>query len=243
MPSISVDEINDKSKTDSFARIVSVAQITWIVVQVLARAARRLAISQLEISVAAYSGCAIIIHILHWSKPKGVLVPHTVHTFPGSIPQEITENESDIMSGDSIFRLALGLTAENRISRTHGSPFPNDFVPESYGWGFFFGAPIATSFFGGGVHIAAWNFAFPTWLESILWRVSSIYCTGFFFFFAILGIALYEARRFQAIIYQILISLYVLARAYLIVEMFRTLCFLPPDAYISTWAANIPHLA
>jgi hypothetical protein len=36
---------------------------------------------------------------------------------------------------------------------------------------------------------------------------------------------------------------YVLARLFLIVEMFRILCFLPPDAYLSTWATNIPHLA
>ena len=41
----------------------------------------------------------------------------------------------------------------------------------------------------------------------------------------------------------VLCSLYLLARLYLLVEVFRTLCFLPPDAYISTWAANIPHIA
>jgi hypothetical protein len=42
--------------------------------------------------------------------------------------------------------------------------------------------------------------------------------------------------RFNSIVY-------VLARLFLIVEMFRTLCFLPPNAYMSTWATNIPHLA
>jgi len=36
---------------------------------------------------------------------------------------------------------------------------------------------------------------------------------------------------------------YFIARLFLLVEVFRMLCFLPPDAYISTWAANIPHIA
>jgi hypothetical protein len=29
----------------------------------------------------------------------------------------------------------------------------------------------------------------------------------------------------------------------LMVEIFRSLCFLPTDAYTSTWATNIPHIA
>ncbi|KAK0715337.1 hypothetical protein B0H67DRAFT_645102 [Lasiosphaeris hirsuta] len=33
-----------------------------------------------------------------------------------------------------------------------------------------------------------------------------------------------------------------IARLSLIVEMFRALCFLPPDAYVATWAANLPHV-
>lgn len=36
--------------------------------------------------------------------------------------------------------------------------------------------------------------------------------------------------------------LYVLLRAFLIIENLRTLCFLPPSAYITTWAANVPHI-
>jgi len=36
--------------------------------------------------------------------------------------------------------------------------------------------------------------------------------------------------------------LYVMARLFLLVEIFRTLCFLPSDAYISTWTTNIPHV-
>jgi hypothetical protein len=36
---------------------------------------------------------------------------------------------------------------------------------------------------------------------------------------------------------------YILARLYLLVETFRTLVFLPPDAFISTWVSNIPNVS
>jgi hypothetical protein len=36
---------------------------------------------------------------------------------------------------------------------------------------------------------------------------------------------------------------YVAARLFMLVEIFRTLLYLPPDAYISTWASNVPHVA
>jgi hypothetical protein len=36
---------------------------------------------------------------------------------------------------------------------------------------------------------------------------------------------------------------YVVARLFMIVETFRTLFFLPPSAYIATWASNVPHIA
>ncbi|PYI05140.1 hypothetical protein BO78DRAFT_398443 [Aspergillus sclerotiicarbonarius CBS 121057] len=35
---------------------------------------------------------------------------------------------------------------------------------------------------------------------------------------------------------------YILARLYLLVEVFRALCYLPPSAYIGTWAGNLPNI-
>jgi hypothetical protein len=250
MPSISADDINDKSKTDSFARVVSVAQIIWIVVQVLARVARRLAVSQLEIAVVAFSSCAIMIYILHWKKPKSVLVPYTVLTFPGPIPAEITRKESDIRKNDSNFQFFFGGIEDSppSLPGTNGRPIPNDVVPDSHtGTGdqvgyFLLGLALGSCLFGG-IHIAAWNFTFPTKVELILWRVASIYSAVFVGLFLGLLAVLDKVDWLQAHMLKLVSSLYVLARVFMIVEMFRTLCFLPPDAYTSTWATNIPHLA
>ena len=35
---------------------------------------------------------------------------------------------------------------------------------------------------------------------------------------------------------------YILARLFLLVEIFRTLCFLPPDAFVDTWSGSFPHI-
>jgi len=250
MPLISADDINDKSKTDSFARVISVAQITWIVAQVLTRVARRLAVSQLEIAVVAFSACAIIIYILHWKKPKSVLIPCTVLTFPGPIPLEITRKESIIEKRASNLQEFFGGAGVVRRSplQENGRPIPNDVVPESLARGedtvycFFLGLGLGCSVFGG-IHVAAWNFTFPSKVELILWRVTSIYCTFFFGLFILQSVLLDRFKWFQARMARLVSSLYVLARVFTIVEMFRTLCFLPPDAYTSTWATNIPHLA
>lgn len=48
LPNISVEELHDKSKSDSFPRIITVAQILWLTFQVIVRKASGLAISQLE---------------------------------------------------------------------------------------------------------------------------------------------------------------------------------------------------
>lgn len=36
---------------------------------------------------------------------------------------------------------------------------------------------------------------------------------------------------------------YILARLALLVETFRALAFLPPDAYVSTWVSNVPNVS
>jgi hypothetical protein len=41
----------------------------------------------------------------------------------------------------------------------------------------------------------------------------------------------------------LILASYVVCRLFLVVEVFRCLCFLPPSAYVATWATNVPHVA
>jgi hypothetical protein len=114
-------------------------------------------------------------------------------------------------------------------------------------WGLLIGSVIF-----GAIHLAVWNFMFPTSIERTIWRIASILCTsGLCVLYGcdIILSALDNSERFTFlsnvyVVISILFFLgYILARLFMIVETFRTLFFLPPSAYIATWASNVPHIA
>jgi hypothetical protein len=117
----------------------------------------------------------------------------------------------------------------------------------------------------GGLHCLAWNFHFPTPTEALAWRVCSVTVSGLpLIITAVSGfwmdadtldqrwrfdIAMKKAfqipktkKRVLGGIVVMLLSLYILARLFLMVEIFRTLFFLPPEAFIDTWSGSFPHL-
>ncbi|GKZ33985.1 hypothetical protein AbraIFM66950_004116 [Aspergillus brasiliensis] len=75
LENVSVEEINDRSKTDAFMRILAIGQILWVVVQILSRAIYGLAVTQLEVTVVAFAVCAVGMYIVNNGKPKGVNLP------------------------------------------------------------------------------------------------------------------------------------------------------------------------
>jgi hypothetical protein len=252
LPSITVDEINDENKCDAFTRAISVIQIAWISVQVVARSARRLAVSQLEVAVLAFSACAIIIYALNWKKPKGLSVPYTLFSFLGAIPSKVVRctiggrDGTDKLFDESILLVLFDYVGPPGPPETLSRRAPNDSSiaqdPHKYALYDVFGLFIGTTLFGG-LHAAAWNFTFPTRIEQIIWRASSVNCTIYMFAWALSIFIFPDDNNPRRLTIRFISILYVLARLFLIIEIFRTLCFLPPDAYMSTWATNISHLA
>jgi len=131
-----------------------------------------------------------------------------------------------------------------------GLRIKNDYVEEIEGGNFALGIGMLAMAFGatlfGGIHIGAWNFKFPSRIELIFWRCASVFSAAFgppLIFLIILSVFLRDRGLINIVILAPIWSfLYVMARLFLLVEIFRTLCFLPPDAYISTWTTNIPHV-
>lgn len=257
LPSISADEIHDRAKSDTFTKIIAIVQISWNALQVIVRGTRGLAISQLELAVIAFSLCAIIIYVLQWSKPKDVQTTYTVLRYDGHVPPEILEAPANNGFGFclNVSRPPLGM---------HGAPLPNDSL-----WGYSSDVKqhfttslllnvglFLSSILFGAPHVAAWNFAFPNQTERNLWRAASVLCTALPALGYLTGHAAYliilllwpKGRSKDHFIICGYISiviisfLYALARLFILVEIFRTLCFLPADAYISTWTTNIPHI-
>jgi len=100
----------------------------------------------------------------------------------------------------------------------------------------------------GALHCAAWNSPFPTAIERLLWRVASLVSAGMLpLYYLILLCDIHTSRpRFVKQILWVLellaIIVYILARLFLLVEMLRSLGFLPPEAFTATWASEIPHV-
>ncbi|ESZ92333.1 hypothetical protein SBOR_7282 [Sclerotinia borealis F-4128] len=246
LPNITLDEINDKSKSDTFVRLTAVAQFLWIVAQIIVRAVEGLVISQLEIAVVAFSTCAVLIYILNWSKPKGVLVPFTILHYEGAIPTEMLEFMRKDLDRSSMSTIMLNADCQ---SITSGDPIPNDAI-YSYDDAWLIGFEFGSIVFGC-IHVAAWNFVFPTRIEQILWWSTSIWCTVFVLIYTLIpycGMICFGDFKSIATPKELawgaapLFFLYALARIFLVVEMFRSLCYLPPSAFIATELLNIPHI-
>jgi len=260
VPAITKEEINDKSTSDDFTKGVAVGQIVWTVIQICVRSHRGLPISQLELAVAAFSVCAVAIYGINWKKPKGVKVPYVLLRHRVAIPDNVLEQlviqsgRSPFKESHSSFLSCASTVLEERLS---SSPIPHDsslLSEDLDGFTWFLGTIVATCAFGA-PHVVAWDFAFPTRIEQFLWRLASIYITiclpGMT---ALIGIVCAFEECVKAIymvenslepsdlyvLYYVAPIIYIIARLYILVETFRTLCFLPPGAYVSTWTTNIP---
>lgn len=75
LPTISEDEINDKRDSDILLKSLSLLQVTWMVAQMIARAVRHLPSTQLEVMTLAFAGCAFVIYLLLWERPRNVTTP------------------------------------------------------------------------------------------------------------------------------------------------------------------------
>jgi hypothetical protein len=182
LPKIISAEINDKSKGDTFVKLITSFQVLWFILQVIIRAIRQLSISQLEIAVTAFGIYAIITYFLLLPKPKSVDVPiaqFAVKEFKGRIP--INQREFKTLRQRvvqkyirSLFVLGDGLAGEVEIM---GSYIPNDALNAGRELDVLLVGVSLGGIIFGAIHIAASNLSFPTAIEQTLWRTASVMST------------------------------------------------------------------
>ncbi len=100
----------------------------------------------------------------------------------------------------------------------------------------------------GGVHLSAWNFEFPTAVESLLWKISGIVMAGTM---PRLGLMIgLDDRVSSSCLRHILASLcwsimfvFLACRIYIVVEAFLSLRAVPIGVYwTAAWIQVIPHV-
>ena len=169
-PKISEEYIGDKSKTDFFTKGIAVLQISELIMSLIARATRHLAISQLEIITVAFAVCAVVTYCFSWNKPQDVKTETTI-----LIRRRLSDKEErDIMAlqPKELLDLLTGTVTETRgaqFKRIHNGciELSDSIVQPVSVW-----LTLAVMVFGA-IHLAAWNFAFPSTAERVMWRMSS----------------------------------------------------------------------
>jgi len=95
----------------------------------------------------------------------------------------------------------------------------------------------------GGVHLSAWNYAFPSTQECIMWRMSGIGIMAVIPLIALMEIFWMFLDTFPMFPIYYILAFYALCRAFLVVEAFLSLRRAPLGVYAAVpWVQNIPHI-
>ena len=101
LPSITTEEVRDKSNANSLAKAIVFWQTLWMIVEVIGRAASALPVTLLELHVCLHAFCAAVMYGTWWDKPVDI-----------DLPTEVKN-----LTRDQIRHLVYG-----RIARTEDDP-------------------------------------------------------------------------------------------------------------------------
>ena len=163
--------------------------------QLLGRALHKLPTSALELFTLAIVICTLVSYASWWNKPLDVTKGLVIEMSDDEIP-------------------ALYVSGTDRADPNPGLQVQVYWLRTSSYTAFI----LATSLVFGAVHLIAWNWTFPTPLERILWRTSSITCT-------------------------VTPTIYLISRSYMLVEIFIGLRSMPRGVYTGVnWSNYLPHI-
>ncbi|KIK64966.1 hypothetical protein GYMLUDRAFT_194753, partial [Collybiopsis luxurians FD-317 M1] len=89
---ISEAHIRERGHQDGFCKLIVIIQTTWFVVQLSARWAERLPVTELETMTLAYAVLNVLLYFFWWDKPQGA--GHSVRIIRKSVDEEIMDQSS-----------------------------------------------------------------------------------------------------------------------------------------------------
>ncbi|KAH7397957.1 hypothetical protein BKA64DRAFT_673198 [Cadophora sp. MPI-SDFR-AT-0126] len=249
LPDITEHEIKDKSKGDFIVKATAVIQVSWLVIQVIVRATRSLPVSQLEITACAFAACTFLTYGIWWSKPQAVTSCTMIELEGTNIEAEATIRNGWKHADSTIWYLWPWVKKYHSGPRRRDMPIRNDFLLADADYGLYLIGLTTGCIILGAVHCGAWHLHFPTRAELLIWRYISVAsCAILPVTFGHLLIVDTCSKRgsdqywLHAYLHVGMIVLYIGCRLYLLFESIYSLLYLPPGAYITTWASNIPHI-
>ncbi|KAK0471328.1 hypothetical protein IW261DRAFT_1512674 [Armillaria novae-zelandiae] len=168
LAAINPKTIEDKSKGDAFSKTISILQLSWFIVQCVARANQHLPITLLEMSALAFTGLSIITYLLWWYKPLNVQYHISLDEvdlrqirkgwYLGDFDDDKTVIIDELFGSHQHLRFRTSPSIPSELKRIAVPAWTVG------GVGCFFGV----------FHCLAWSFSFPSHAEMVLWRVSSL---------------------------------------------------------------------
>jgi hypothetical protein len=107
-PTITKEEIADRSKGDYLSKTIVLFQTTWFVGQCIARGAYGLTVTELEIVTLAFASLTGVIYYLWWDKPLDVRCSIPVHLLDGAL----RKIEGDIEKEETGSQIILSTISE-----------------------------------------------------------------------------------------------------------------------------------
>ncbi|PMD14871.1 hypothetical protein NA56DRAFT_582915 [Hyaloscypha hepaticicola] len=270
-PEVSASHLKKLDNGEAFIKALALIQVSYLIIQLVVRKVAHLPSTQLEIETLAYSASSILTYLLSWNRPQGIetvhLIPVKQNARDRKFVVETLAKDGPMYlwldhRPEDTFDENLGPAPIPNDATYFGAELN---LPESVYKALAWNSEIATLAFGvivggtlfGGLHCLAWDFSFPTHWEALTWRISSIMISALpplsivpvSFWIRSNPWNLQRERKvspttriiLKLVLLMVFIVPYFLARLFLIVEIFRSLFFLPPEAFIDTWSGSFPH--
>lgn len=189
LPDIRIHDIDDKSKADYFAKAFTVLQVIFLIPSTITRLGKHLPISLLEIVAVVFALCTTATYGFCWDKPQGVSTATIIGDDIGNLDFRSTDGKNDFILALSA-RETVGFLSAIRdktpYSIEHFS-LPDRVTNDNVGGLHFTYENVnlvvvnmwLLMVFGivfGGIHLAAWEFHFPTTTERQIWRCCNVVC-------------------------------------------------------------------
>jgi hypothetical protein len=213
-PKVDTRAIKDKNKVDGLLRLITLCQVSWFAANTIGRAISGLRITCLELTASAFIICTLATTFLWLHKPADVVWAENIQT-------NLTMNEIYLKACESMgvndayiycrtpldiisreewawskywsnwinilrimhIRFAPKTMPADRFENTISLPIPLPLYLLCF--------TITLTYCG--VFVSAWNFTFPTVVESYLWRGASLTLLGCAFLYAAITHLILEA--------------------------------------------------